>query len=570
MPDALIGAPVRRKEDRRFITGAGHFTDDIKLPGLACGSVLRSPHAAARVRSVDTAAATRMPGVLCVLTGRDAEADGLGGLPVGWQTYNRDGSKMAEPPHPVLASARVRHVGDPVAFVVAETLAQAEEAAAAIRVDYEPLLAVTELPRALDPSAPQVWDEVPGNLCYDWEVGDESAVEAAFAAAHRVVSLDLVQNRINACPMEPRACIGQYDAGTESFVLHTSSQNPHIIRVLLSAFTLKVPEERVRVISPDVGGGFGMKIYHYAEEVLVTWAARRIGRPVKWTATRSESFQCDTYARDHATTVKLALDAEGHFIGLRVDTIANMGGYLSTFAPAIPTFFYANPLPGPYTTKAVYARVRAAFTNTVPVDAYRGAGRPEATFLLERIVDLAARESGIDAVEIRRRNLIPADAFPYQSPLLWEYDTGDFLRCLDATMQAADRNGFAARRAQSGRKGLLRGQGIAFYMEACGMGPSKMLGQHGCRAGQYEVATVRVNPTGGVTVLTGSHTHGQGHETVFSQIVADRLGLPLEKIDIVHGDTGRVPYGLGSYGSRSLAVGGSALHLAIEKVIAKA
>jgi len=567
--EKLMGQPVRRKEDQRFVTGTGRYVADIVLPRETVGVVVRSDHAHAELRAVHTEAAVAMPGVLAVYTGKDLDAAGIGTLPCGWMVQSRDGSPMAQPPHPVLALGRVRHVGDPVAFVVAETRAEALAAAEAVTVDYAPLPNVTDLATAVTPEAPLLWPEAPGNLCYDWEVGDEAAVEAAFRAAHHVTTVDLVNNRINASPMETRGTIGDWDAGTERLTLYTSNQNPHIIRLLMALATLKLSEEKIRVVSPDVGGGFGMKIYHYAEEVLVGFAAMRLRRPVKWIAERSEAYLSDTWARDHVTTASLALDANGVVTGLRVDTLASMGAYLSTFATAIPSFFYANPLPGPYAVRAVHCRVRAVFTNTVPVDAYRGAGRPEATYVLERLMDAAARETGLDRVEIRRRNLVPADAFPYKTPLLWTYDVGDFQTLLDRALEVADQAGFAARREASEAAGLRRGFGFAFYMEACGMGPSKMLKEHGCAAGQYEVGHVRVNPTGTVTVLTGSHTHGQGHETVYAQIVADRLGVPFERVEIVHGDTDRVAYGIGTYGSRSLALGGSALLMSLDKVVEK-
>ncbi|SMF17259.1 carbon-monoxide dehydrogenase large subunit [Tistlia consotensis] len=565
----LVGQPIRRKEDRRFVTGEGRYLADLALPAMAQAQVLRSPYAHARIRAIDTAAAAALPGVLLILTSADLEAAQVGGLPCGWGVTTRDGIRMAEPPHPVLAAERVRHVGDPVAFVVAETPEAALDALEAIEVDYEPLPHVVGLEAAVGPAAPRIWPEAPGNLCYDWDVGDAAAVEAAFAGAHHVTTVKLVNNRVHASPMETRGTLGHYDSSSDRYTLWTSNQNPHVIRVLLAASTLGISEEKLRVVAPDVGGGFGMKIYHYAEEVLVLFAARRLRRPVRWIATRAEGYLSDTHARDHVTTVSAALDAEGVMQGLRVDTLANMGAYLSTFAPAIPSFFYAYPFPGAYRVRAVHCRVRAVFTNTVPVDAYRGAGRPECTYALERLMDAAARELGLDRLEIRRRNLIPAEAFPYKTPLLWTYDVAEPHRLLERAETVGDFAGFAARREESRARGRLRGLGFAFYMESCGMGPSKMLNREGCRGGQFEVGTVRVNPTGTVTVLTGSHSHGQGHETVFAQIAADALGVDFERIEVVHGDTDRIPYGIGTYGSRSLAVGGSALKLSLDKVIEK-
>lgn len=565
----LIGQRILRKEDRRFVTGEGRYVDDIALPGMAHAAVLRSPHAHAKIISIETKQALAMPGVLAIYTGADLASAGVGNLPVGWIVPHTKGGPMAQPPHPVLAVERVRHVGDPVAFVVAETRAQAVSAMRAIEVDYTRLPAVADLATALDPGTHQIWDEAPGNLCYDWEVGDAAATERAFAHAAHVTTVKLINNRVHASPMETRGTIGHYDPSSDRYTLYTSNQNPHVIRVLLSIATLKISEEKIRVVAPDVGGGFGMKIYHYAEEVLSVFAAHRLKRPVKWIADRTEAFICDTHARDHVTTVSLALDADGVVQGLKVDTIANMGAYLSTFAPAIPSFFYAYPMPGPYKVRNVHVRTRAAFTTTMPVDAYRGAGRPECTYVLERAMDAAAREMNIDRVEIRRRNLIPAEAFPYKTPLLWTYDVGEFHKLLDRAAEVGAFAGIAQRKREALTRGRYRGLGFAFYMEACGMGPSKLLAREGCLGGQFEVGQVRINPTGSVTVLTGSHAHGQGHETVYAQIVADTLGVDFEAIEIVHGDTDRVAYGIGTYGSRSLAVGGSAMKLSLDKVVEK-
>lgn len=565
----LIGQRIQRKEDRRFVTGEGRYVDDIALPGMAHAAVLRSPHAHAEIISIATEKALAMPGVLAVFTGADLAAAAIGNLPVGWIVPHTKGGPMAQPPHPVLATERVRHVGDPIAFIVAETRAEAVSAMRAIEVEYARLPAVADLATALDPETHQIWSEAPGNLCYDWEVGDQAATERAFATAAHVTTVKLINNRVHASPMETRGTIGHYDPSSDRYTLYTSNQNPHVIRVLLSIATLKISEEKIRVVAPDVGGGFGMKIYHYAEEVLSVFAAHRLKRPVKWIADRTEAFICDTHARDHVTTVALALDAGGVVQGLKVDTIANMGAYLSTFAPAIPSFFYAYPMPGPYKVRAVHVRTRAAFTTTMPVDAYRGAGRPECTYVLERAMDAAAREMNIDRVEIRRRNLIPAEAFPYKTPLLWTYDVGEFHKLLDRAAEVGAFAGIAARKAEALQRGRYRGLGFAFYMEACGMGPSKLLARAGCLGGQFEVGQVRINPTGSVTVLTGSHTHGQGHETVYAQIVADTLGVDFEAIEIVHGDTDRVAYGIGTYGSRSLAVGGSAMKISLDKVVEK-
>jgi carbon-monoxide dehydrogenase large subunit len=564
-----IGASVPRREDRRFLLGKGRYTDDIELPGQAWAVFVRSPHAHAAIRSIDAAEALASPGVLAVLTGDDVAADGLGGIPCGWLIKNKDGSSMVEPPHPALAQGRARHAGDPVAMVIAASRAEARDAAQKVAVDYEALPAVAHLPAAVAPGAPLVWDEAPGNVCFDWHLGDAAATDAAFAGAARVVAIDLTNNRIVPNAIEPRAANGWYDGAEDRYTLYTTSQNPHLTRLLLGAFTLKVPEHRLRVVAPDVGGGFGSKIFHYAEELLVLWASRRIGRPVKWTAERSESFLSDAHGRDHATHAELALDARGRFLALRVATLANMGAYLSTFATVIPTYLHATLLSGPYAIPAIYAEVKAIFTHTVPVDAVRGAGRPEASYILERLVDKAARETGDDRVEIRRRNFIQPDQFPYQTPVALQYDTGDYEATLDLALAEIDYGGLAARKAASQARGRLRGFGLSTYIEACGIAPSAVVGSLGARAGLYEAATVRVHPTGSVTVFTGSHSHGQGHETTFAQLVAEKLGVPLENVEIVHGDTDRIPFGMGTYGSRSAAVGGSAIVKAIDKIVDK-
>ena len=569
MSARMIGDPVRRKEDRRFLTGKGNYTDDINRPGQLYAVFVRSPHAHAELQGVDVAKAARAKGVVAVYTGADLAKAGLGGLPCGWGVKNKDGSPMVEPAHPVLATGKVRHVGDPVAVVIAETKAQAEEASELVAVSYKELPAVTAIDAALKPGAPQLHDTAKNNLCYDWHIGDKAAVDAAFAKAAHVTKLDLVNNRLIPNAMEPRAYIGDYDRGTGDYTLFTTSQNPHAIRLLMGAFVLHLPEHKLRVVAPDVGGGFGSKIYHYAEEATVTWAAGQLGRPVKWTAERSESFLSDAHGRDHVTHAELALDKDGKFLALKVATMANLGGYLSTFAAAVPTYLYATLLAGTYTTPAIYAEVKAGFTNTVPVDAYRGAGRPEASYLVERIVDKAANELKIDPAELRRKNFVPKDAYPYQTPVALAYDSGDYFSTLDLALKASDYAGFNKRRDDAKKRGKLRGIGLATYIEACGVAPSAVAGALGARAGLYEVAAVRVNPTGSVTILTGCHSHGQSHETTFAQVVAERLGIPVENIDVVHGDTAKTPFGMGTYGSRSLPVGGSALVKALDKIEAK-
>ena len=570
MPFEGIGVSVRRKEDARFLSGRGNYTDDINRPGQLHAYIRRSDRPHAKINGIDTAAAAKAPGVVAVFTGADMAADGVGGLPCGWQIHNKDGSPMAEPPHPVLAVGKVRHVGDPVAVVIAETKQQAKDAAEQIAIDYQDLPAAASLRDAIAPGAALVHDDVPGNICYDWHIGDKAVVDAAFAGAAKVV-----QARPHQQPADPErdgAARGarrfrSVDSG--DYTLFTTSQNPHVIRLLMGAFVLHIPENKLRVVAPDVGGGFGSKIYHYAEEAIVTWAAGKVKKPVKWTAERTESFMSDAHGRDHDSVAEMALDADGNFLALRVSTLANMGAYLSTFAPCIPTYLYATLLAGVYKTPVIYCEVKAVFTNTVPVDAYRGAGRPEATFMLERLVDACAHDTGMDRVAIRRKNFIPADAFPYQTPVALQYDSGNYQATLDACLKAADYAGFEARRSAAAAKGKLRGIGVSTYLEACGIAPSAVVGSLGARAGLYECANIKVHPTGSVTVYTGSHSHGQGHETTFAQLVSSQLGVPLDQVEIVHGDTAKIPFGMGTYGSRSLAVGGSAMVKSMDKIIAK-
>ena len=564
-----IGASVKRREDHRFLSGSGRYTDDMNRPHQAYAGFKRSDIAHGRIRSIRLEAARAMRGVIAIFTGEDFAADGIGGIPCGWQIHNKDGSPMAEPGHPVLAQGKVRFVGDAVAMVIAETKAQAKDAAEAIELDIETLPAVASLNAAMAGGAALVHDEVPGNLCFDWHIGDQAAVEAAFQGAYKIAKLDLVNNRLVPNAMETRSAIGEYDISSGEYTLYTTSQNPHLIRLLMGAFVLHIPEHKLRVVAADVGGGFGSKIFHYAEEAAVTWAAAKVKRPVKWTSDRSEAFITDAHGRDHVSHAEMALAEDGKFLALRVKTAANMGAYLSTFSTSVPTYLSAPLLAGVYTTPAVYAEVKAVFTNTVPVDAYRGAGRPEATFLLERIVDIAAHELGMDRIEIRRRNFIPADAFPYQTPIAFLYDSGDYQTTLNKGLEVADWAGFEARRAEAKKRGFLRGIGISTYVEACGIAPSAVAGALGARAGLYEVANIRVHPTGSISVFTGTHSHGQGHETTFAQLVADQLGVPASSVEVVHGDTSKIPFGMGTYGSRSLAVGGSAMVKAMDKIISK-
>jgi aerobic carbon-monoxide dehydrogenase large subunit len=564
-----IGASIKRKEDRRFLLGKGQYTDDITLANQSYAVFVRSPYAHAAIVGIDTEQARKASGVLAVLTGDDVAADGLGSVPCGWLVKSKDGSNMVEPPHPALAQGRARHVGDPVAMVIATSNVLARAAAKLVNVEYEVLPAVGRLGSAVAADAPLVWDHAPGNVCFDWHIGDATATDAAFAKAVHVVEIDIVNNRVAPNAMEPRAANGHYESANDHYTLYTTSQNPHLTRLLMAAFTLHVPEHKLRVVAPDVGGGFGSKIFHYAEELLVAWASRRVGRPVKWTSDRSEAFLTDAHGRDHLSKAQLALDDKGKFLGLRVSTLANMGAYLSTFAPAVPTYLYATLLSGPYDFPAIYAEVKAIFTNTVAVDAYRGAGRPEATYLLERLVEKASLQLKIDRVELRRRNLIQPSQFPYQTQVALQYDIGDYQATLDLALEKIKYDEYGTRFAASAARGRLRGIGMSTYIEACGIAPSALVGALGARAGLYEAANVRIHPTGSVTVFTGSHSHGQGHETTFAQIISDRLGVSTDLVEIVHGDTDRIPFGMGTYGSRSAAVGGSAIVKALDKIVDK-
>ncbi len=563
----FIGQSVVRREDQRFLTGVGQYTDDILLQGQTYGYFLRSPHAHASIKSLNTAAAAAAEGVLGIFTGEHFKA--VGGLPCGWLINNIDGTPMKEPKHPVLAGfdgGKVRYVGDRVALIVAETLEQAKAAASLIEVDYDVLPAVIDIGN-ITGSGGQVHDEAPGNRCYQWQIGDAAGVDEAFKHAAHVTTLSYRNNRLVPNAIEPRAANAVYSPADDSYTLYVSNQNPHVERLLMCAFVLGIPEHKMRVVAPDVGGGFGSKIFLYGEETALVFASKHIKRPIKWTADRSEAFLSDAHGRDHLTTTQLALDKDGKFLAFKVDTTANLGAYLSTFASCVPTILYATLLAGQYATPKIVCTVTSVFTNTSPVDAYRGAGRPEATYAVERTVETAARELGIDPAELRRRNFIKT--FPYATPVGLTYDIGDYEATMAAAIRLAEVSGFEARKAASAAKGLKRGIGYSAYIEACGLAPSSVAGALGARAGLFEAGEVRVHPTGKVTVFTGSHSHGQGHETTFAQVVADKLGIPLEDINIEHGDTGKVLFGMGTYGSRSLAVGGTAIVKALDKVIAK-
>ncbi len=568
MTETGIGASVRRKEDFRFVTGKGRYTDDVNRPGQTHAYFVRSPHAHATINKIDATEALKTKGVLAVFTGDDLAADKVGGLICGWMIHSKDGSPMKAGAHPALAQGKVRYVGDHVAVVIAETYAIARDAGEKVVVDYTVLPANADTASAAKPGAPVVHDVAPDNTVYDWKLGDKDATDAAFAKAKHVTRLEIVNNRLVPNPMEPRAAVGDYDEGNESFTLYTTSQNPHVARLVLSAFIGIAPEHKLRVIAPDVGGGFGSKIFIYAEETICVWAAKKVRRPVKWTSDRTEAFLSDAHGRDHVTHAELALDETGKTLGLRVKTTANLGAYLSTFSSSVPTYLYAPLLSGQYNIPAIYAEVDGVYTNTSPVDAYRGAGRPEATFVVERLMEVAAREIGRDPAEFRRQNFVTQ--FPHQTPVIMCYDGGDYPKALDKALELADYANIGKRKAESARKGMLRGIGISAYIEACGIAPSAAVGSLGAGVGLWESAEVRVNPVGTVEILTGSHSHGQGHETTFAQLVSDRLGISIDNVAIIHGDTDKVQMGMGTYGSRSGAVGMSAIVKALDKIEAKA
>lgn len=569
-----IGKSVKRVEDRRFLTGQGRYTDDIKLPGMTHAYILRSPYAHANILNIDISAAEKAPGVVKIYTGADIVASGVNGVPCGWQVNFKNGDTMKEPPHPLLVADSVKHVGDAVAMIIAETREQARDAAELVEVDYEELPAVANPAEAAKPGAPLVHKDAPNNICFDWELGNpKEEVRAALDGAHHVTTLEFVNQRMVPNAMEPRSAIGHYDTAHEKFTLYTTSQNPHLTRLLMCAFVLGIPEHKVRVVAPDVGGGFGSKIFHYTEEALVTWASREIKRPIKWTSDRSEAFLTDAHGRDHVTKAEMGFDKDGNIVGLQATTYANLGAYLSTFAPAVPTYLHGTLMQGLYTTPKVNVDVTGMFTHTNAVDAYRGAGRPEATYLLERLLDLAALEMGRDPAELRLQNFIaPFDGVEqpgYQTQVALQYDSGNYHEVLKRGLEMVGYEDFRKEQAAAAKEGKLLGIGFSTYIEACGIAPSAVVGALGARAGLFESAQVRVQPTGKVSVYTGSHSHGQGHETTFAQVVADRMGIPLEDVELIHGDSDAVAFGMGTYGSRSLAVGGSAIVKSIDKVLEK-
>src|SRR5918996_1196718 len=566
--ERLIGKSVKRREDPRFITGRGTYVDDVRLPGTIYAAFVRSPHAHARIRRIDTAEALRQPGVVAVFTGRDMT--GVNSLPCGWDLRKEKNvpgviQDLAMVPHMPLTSDVARHVGDPVAVVIATSQDAASDGAEKVTVDWEELPAVTATESAAAAGAPQIHAGAPGNVAFKWELGGGD-VDAAFKSAATVVKKRIVNQRLVANAMEPRACIARFEPGTGELTLWVTSQNPHVHRLLLCAFVLGIPEHKVRVIAPDVGGAFGSKIFLYNEEVVCSWVSRRLKRAVRWTATRREAYLTDAHGRDHVTDAELALARDGKILGLRVKTVANLGAYLSTFAPAIPTFLYGTLLNGVYTIGAIHCHVTGVFTNTTAVDAYRGAGRPEACYVLERMVEAGARALQMDPAELRKKNFIPKFSGAYQTRVAVAYDSGDYAAAFDLLLGMLDYRKFRTEQEAARKQGRLLGIGFSTYIEACSIAPSKLVGALGAGAGLYESGKVRVHPTGGVTVYTGSHAHGQGHETTFAQLVADELQIPMEQVEVVHGDTGSVPFGMGTYGSRSASVGGTAILMSINKV----
>jgi carbon-monoxide dehydrogenase large subunit len=567
--ERVLGKSIKRREDPRFITGKGNYVDDVKLPGATWAAFVRSPHASARIRSIDTSKAKQHPGVVAVFTG--ADMTGVNSLPCGWDLRKEKKipgvvQDLAMVPHMPLSSDAARHVGDPVAVVIADSQSAATDAAEKVVVDWDVQKSVTDTQRATASGAPQVHAGAPGNVAFKWELGDAAATDAAIKGAAVTVKKRIINQRLVANPMEPRACAARYDDATGELTLWVTSQNPHVHRLLMCAFVLGIPEHKVRVIAPDVGGGFGSKIFLYNEEVVCSWASRQLKRPVRWTSTRREAYLTDAHGRDHVTDAEMAMSRDGKILALRVNTTANLGAYLSTFAPAVPTFLYGTLLNGVYTIGAIHCSVTGVFSNTTAVDAYRGAGRPEAAYVLERMVEAAAAALKMDVAEVRKKNFIPKFSGAFQTHVAVVYDSGDYAAAFDKCLQIVDYKKFRAEQDAARKQGKLLGIGFSAYIEACSIAPSKLVGALGAGAGLYESGKVRVHPTGMVTVYTGSHSHGQGHETTFSQLVADELGIPMEHVEIVHGDTGLVPFGMGTYGSRSGSVGGTAIYMSLAKI----
>ena len=565
---SYIGKALKRREDERFLRGQGTYVDDVVLPDMAHAAFVRSPHAHAKIRGFVTDKAEAIPGVLAVLTSEDWREAGLGGSPCLWDLPQRTGEPMRRIMRPILTTEQVRHVGDTVALVVAESPALARSAAEAVAVDYEVLPANADTARALDPDTAILHQDHGTNLAFDWEVGDEEATEAAFAGAAHVTRLELRNKRLAPSCMEPRAVVGHYDAVRDHYTLWTSSQAPHMVRRWLAENSLFIPEHKIRVISPDVGGGFGQKLWHYPEESTVLWASTIVGRPVRWNATRSETFLVDTHARDHVTTCEMAFDEEGRIIGIWADVIANMGGYLSSAASCIPPYGLVM-VPGIYTTAAAYGRVRGVYTNTTPVDAYRGAGRPECLYIVERLIENGAKELGIDPWTLREKNLIPGEQFPYTTPTGITYDSGDPPGLMTKLKELGKYDELRATQGKLREQGVLMGIGLAGFVEAAGFGPSKAVAAAGGQFGGWDSANIRIHPSGKITVNCGSHNHGQGHATSFAQVMADKLGRDIEDIEIVEGDTDRIPFGTGTMASRSMSVTGAAIAVGAGRIIDK-
>ena len=566
-----VGQPIKRREDHRFLTGKGKYTDDIVLPGMTYAAFVRSPYAHAKIESIDSSAAESHPGVVAVFTG---EHCGQFGVPCGWQVDFKNGDTMKEPLHPLLAVGKAIHAGENVAVVIADTLQGARDAVELVQVDYEELPSVTDAKEAIQPGAPQLHDDVPNNMVFDWELGNpKEEVDAALKSAHHVTKLKFKNQRLIPNAIEPRSYIANYDVSADKWTLYTSTQNPHLIRLLMCAFVLGIPEHKVRVISHDVGGGFGSKINHYTEEALLTWASKEIARPIKWTSDRSEAFVTDTHGRDHVTVAELGFDSDGKIMAFKTHSDANLGAYLATFSTCVPTYLHGTLAQGCYSTPLINIDVNAVLTNTTPVDAYRGAGRPEITYILEHLLDTAALEMKMDPAELRFKNFIPpfdgVEQPGYQTQVALQYDSGNYEATLKRALEIAGYEDLRKEQEESRKNGKLMGIGFSTYIEGCGIAPSAVVGSLGARAGLYEVGHVRVQPTGKVSVFTGSHSHGQGHETAFAQFVADKLGISMDDVDIIHGDTEHVAFGMGTYGSRSIAVGGSAIVKSLDKVIEK-
>ncbi|MGB9753197.1 xanthine dehydrogenase family protein molybdopterin-binding subunit [Roseiflexus castenholzii] len=568
MPTRLVGQAIKRREDPQLITGQGSFLDDIKLPGMTHACVLRSPYAHAKIKSIDTSRAKAHPGVVAVFTGEDMLD--LNPLPCAWQA-GRVKNNVNTPR--VLAVGEVHFAGDPVALVIAEDRYIARDACDLIEVEYEPLPVVVDAKKATEPGAPQLHENAPNNIVMEWDAGDKAKADAAIAAAEVVVREQIINQRLIPTPMETRGAIARYEQATGEFTLWTTSQAPHVMRLLLTAFIFGIPETKLRVISPNVGGGFGQKIFCYNDMAFTMWAARKIGRPVKFVEDRSENYKYSTHGRDHITDVEIAGTRDGAITGLRVTTYANLGAYLSTIAPGIPTTLYGRIITGVYRIPAAYVKVYGVYTNTAMVDAYRGAGRPEASYVIERMVDRFAAEIGMDPAEVRRKNFIPPDAFPYDNGLgLLPYDSGNYEAALNKALDIVGYANFRKEQEEARKHGRYLGLGISSYVEICGVAPSKWIGLpgEGWGAGLWESANVRIHLTGKVVVTTGSLPHGQGVETTFAQIVADELGVPYDDVVIEHSDTAGTPFGYGTYGSRSLAVGGTAVYRSVAKIKEKA